>query len=275
MRISNITAEVYGTRKRLKIILSFIDIKGTLGFSGKTAGLILEIDNIPAFSISSVKAIQGALHIYTTAGYNAINGIDGCSLKYQPTINDYIYDTLGTILEELPPFPIYDSCVYSPYCHCGYITEIFPLNKQWEMINTSDIPNDDAFSPFVCNHNIISPRVLNKHRKYDYNSIVYIRFCFETYTDLDIDLLWGCSGKLKVSIDKKQMQNHYSPTLLFASLVQSVHWKKGKHTIDVAFSNTLTNRGDKGVSLKIRSKDPEGELPVLLRDDNANYFFNI
>ncbi len=276
MIVSKPESAIYGTRKRLLIRLPIGGVCGQLKATGKTGGFRFLVEGADSFPISSVSINGNEICIYTTAVYNAVSGLEQCTLSYQPSDRESVCDDSGSTPEPFENMPLAPLGNYSTYFHCGSITAPIILQKEWDEMTLDDVPESESFHPFICNANVINPRILNHLREYPKDSVVYLRFELDCAEDMDAELLWGCSGQLKCRIDCSPILSHSAEVLTFASLKQRVSLSAGRHTITAAFRNMLNGRGDKGVTLRLlRLDSPNGELPMLVRSSDAQLFLNV
>lgn len=275
MKIGKIETDIYGAKKRLLIRLHLCGVIGELKVIGGAGCFSLLVQKSDSFSVTSVEADGSTIIIRTNAVYNALSGLEDCELCCKPDGKHRIIDGEGHELCGFESLPLFAQGNYTPYFHCGDITAVERFDKKFEQLAVSDIPSDERFMPFVCNANVIQPRVLNKMRGNVEDGVCFIRFRLRCAEAMDVRLLWGCSGKLRYSVDGDDMVGHSSERLLFASHCRELRLTKGEHTIIAAFCNTLSGRGDKGITLRLERTDSDGELPMLVRGENAEYFFNV
>lgn len=275
MKVSKIETDIYGAKKRLLIRLRLCGAGGGLRVIGGAGCFSLLVQKSESFSVTSIETDGSTLVIRTDAVYNALSGLEDCELCCHFDEKHRVIDGEGHELCEFDSLPLFAPGNYTPYFHCGYITAVQYFEKKFERLAVSDIPPVEQFAPFVCNANVIQPRVLNKMRGNVADGVCFIRFRLCCAEAMEVRLLWGCSGKLRYSVDGGDMVSHSSERLLFASHCCELRLSKGEHTITAAFCNTLEGRGDKGMTLRLERTDSDGELPMLVRDENAEYFFNV
>lgn len=275
MKIGKIETDIYGAKKRLLIRLHLCDVIGEMRVIGGAGCFSLLVQKSDSFSVTSVEADGSTLVIRTNAVYNALSGLEDCELCCQFDEKHRVIDGGGHELCKFESLPLFAQGNYTPYFHCGDITAVKRFDKKFEQLTVSDIPPNEQFAPFVCNANVIQPRVLNKMRGNVADGIYFIRFRLRCAETMDVRLLWGCSGKLGYSVDGADMVSYSSERLLFASHCRELRLTKGEHTVTAAFCNTLSGRGDKGITLRLERTGSDGELPMLVRDENAEYFFNV